>query len=166
MKSIDKALFYAAKQHDGQYRKKSNDPYIVHPLRVARLASNLGYNDYITQAVALLHDTVEDTHSTYEDITDKFGEEVAQGVYYLTNDTTREEYMQKIATAPTYIKMIKLCDTLDNVKTLYALDRDGIERKIKECNNFYIPMAEQLCPPVAEQIKMYIGGKKWITIIP
>ena len=156
MKMFNKALIYAVKQHKDQLRKKSQIPYVVHPIRVAGLASKFGYGDYLTQAVAVLHDTVEDTSSTYEDITKKFGEAVAQGVYYLTRDSTRESYLEKLAVAPDYIKMIKLCDTLDNIRTLQALDQEGIERKIRECNEFYIPMAEELCPKIAEKIKKYI----------
>jgi (p)ppGpp synthase/HD superfamily hydrolase len=156
---INKAIAYAAKQHDGQYRKKSNIPYIVHPIRVAKLASNFGYNDSLTQTVALLHDTIEDTSSTYEDITDKFGAQVAKGVSYLTDDASRTDYLRKLENSPDYVKIIKLCDTLDNITTLQCLDQKGIERKITECNEFYIPMAEELCPKIAEQIKKYIRGK-------
>lgn len=153
---VEKALVYAARMHDGQFRKKSNIPYIVHPIRVAMLTAFYGYGDDISQAVALLHDTVEDTSATIDDITDRFGIDIANGVYCLTECNDRQQYLDKIASSPEYVRIIKLCDTLDNVKTLKAMDPEGVERKFTECNSFYIPLARELCPDIATMITSYL----------
>ena len=89
-KNIDKALIekayeYAEKAHSGQLRK-SGEPYIIHPLNVAYIVADLGL-DTQTICAALLHDVVEDTDATYEDIETEFSEEIAQIVEGVTKLT-------------------------------------------------------------------------------
>lgn len=86
------ALVYAARAHDGQYRKYSGAPYITHPIRVAGLVHKLFDSDrykILAQQVALLHDVIEDTTITYDQISDYFNPEVAQGVWGLTDCVAR-----------------------------------------------------------------------------
>lgn len=82
---IDKAIRFAASAHDGMVRKGNNQPYIFHPLEVLSLVSMMTSDDEILCA-AVLHDTVEDTKVTIEDIKSEFGERVARLVSYETED--------------------------------------------------------------------------------
>ncbi len=82
------ALAFATEAHAGQLRKHSTDPYIVHPIRVAALARRFDVGERyrtIAQSVALLHDTIEDCDVTRGDIVEHFGNEVAYGVWGLTD---------------------------------------------------------------------------------
>lgn len=147
---------YATQYHEGICRKDGITPYIVHPATVVNYLGRLGFKDEITLAVAWLHDTVEDTILTQEEVRQVFGDDVAEGVYLLTRNVGREEYKQRLSMAPNNIKLVKLCDTLHNVTTLEYLSRKGIERKIDDCINFYIPMAQELCPEVAKEMRSCI----------
>lgn len=82
---IDQAIRYAALVHKGQIRKGSGQPYIFHPLEVLHLVSLMTLDDDILCA-AVLHDAIEDTDATYEDIRREFGEHVAKLVSYETED--------------------------------------------------------------------------------
>lgn len=143
---------YARKYHEGQLRKTGSTPYIVHPENVVNFLKQMGINDDISIAIAWLHDTLEDTKLSYEEISRVFGEEVAQGVLILTRNTGRDEYKQRLAAAPANLKMIKLADTLDNVSTLDALSAEGVRRKIEDCIFYYIPEGYNLCPTIAALI--------------
>ena len=121
-----KALRYATKAHSGQTRS-SGEPYITHPKSVARFlrkdktSKNL---DKLVQA-ALLHDTIEDTDTTHEDLEKMFGGLVASLVSQLTSDKKqiekigKKEYLsRKMATMSSYALAIKLADRLDNVQDI------------------------------------------------
>jgi len=148
---------YARIYHEGQFRTSGKLPYVVHPECVVRYLRQLGVNDDVSQAIAWLHDTLEDTSLTYGEIRNTFGVEVAHGVYLLTRNVDREQYKKRLSSAPMNIKMIKLCDTLHNITTLECLSPESIERKINDCISYYIPMAEEICPVIAEQMDRYIN---------
>jgi len=151
----------ATQYHEGQYRKSLNGdrlPYIVHPKAVARLLLDFGITDDKAIAVAWLHDVLEDTPISYDTIKGLFGQEVADGVYILTRNVDNDEYKKRLTTASFAVKMIKLCDTLDNIETLECLSLSGIERKVHDCRGFYIPLAKQLCPAAAEKMEHYIDS--------
>ena len=80
---VKKAYYYGKKAHDGQLRK-SGEPYFIHPIAVANILCDME-SDMQTIAAGLLHDVVEDTQYTYEDIKNEFGEEVADLVDELQN---------------------------------------------------------------------------------
>ena len=147
---------YARKYHKGQFRKSTELPYIVHPENVVNYMKQFGVDDEDSLAIAWLHDTLEDTSLTYDEIQNVFGINIAQGVYLLTRNVDREEYKKRLSTAPKNIKLIKLCDTLDNIPTLECSSSDRIKRKVDDCTEYYIPMAEELCPEIAEQMRKYI----------
>lgn len=150
--SMNMAREYAEKYHDGQYRKGGNLPYISHPENVVRFLKSLGYDDDVTTAVGWLHDTIEDTSLTYEKIREVFGLEIAEGVMYLTRDVNNDEYKKRLVNAPERIKMVKLADTLHNIQTLDYLSAQGIERKVNDCFAYYIPMAKEIYPPIADMM--------------
>lgn len=152
----DIAREYAARYHDGQFRKKCGLPYIIHPRHVVQYLKAVGYDDETTLAIGWLHDTLEDTALGYDKVLAVFGMDVAVGVHLLTRDVGRDEYKRRLLCAPDHVKMVKLCDTLDNVRTLHALDAEGIERKVTDCQGYYIPMAMSLCPMIGERMQRYI----------
>jgi guanosine-3',5'-bis(diphosphate) 3'-pyrophosphohydrolase len=91
------AARFAAKKHKGQLRDDGKTPYITHPLMVARILRLYGGNDPHTLAAALLHDTVEDTDATYEELAAQFGDIVAGVVREVSNDPSLPKAAQKQA---------------------------------------------------------------------
>ncbi|MEC9441556.1 MAG: bifunctional (p)ppGpp synthetase/guanosine-3',5'-bis(diphosphate) 3'-pyrophosphohydrolase [Myxococcota bacterium] len=154
---IDKlvaAYNYAAKHHEGQTRK-SGEPYIGHPLEVMDIIADLRL-DVASLCAGLLHDTVEDTEATVEEVADLFGKDVAflvDGVTKLSkiNFNTREE-----AQAANFRKMIiamsrdlrvilvKLSDRLHNMRTLKYMKSDKQERIARETMDIYAPLSHRL----------------------
>jgi (p)ppGpp synthase/HD superfamily hydrolase len=133
MKGIErKALIFATRAHEsvGQLRKYSGQPYIVHPIAVAEIVRSVPHTSDMV-AAALLHDTIEDTDASLEDINDAFGYDIADLVYWLTDvskptDGTREVRKAidraHTAKAPAAAQTIKLADLIDNTKTIKVHD--------------------------------------------
>ena len=117
------AASFSAKKHRYQKRKGDDaEPYINHPLEVANLLVNVGkVEDYDVLMAAILHDTVEDTETTAEEITELFGENVSKMVLEVTDDKSLPKQRRKelqIEHAPHLspgAKQIKLCDKISNV---------------------------------------------------
>jgi (p)ppGpp synthase/HD superfamily hydrolase len=94
---IDKALEFAARKHAGQLRKGTNYPYLVHCVDVMMILKNENYEREII-AAGILHDTLEDTDTTYEELVEHFGEMVADLVLYCTEDKTKSWKERKTLT--------------------------------------------------------------------
>ncbi len=150
---IEKAYEYAEKYHRGQLRK-SGEPYIIHPLSVAYIVADLGL-DTQTICAALLHDVVEDTEATYEDIAKAFNEEIAQIVEGVTKlnqlfktaeEKQAENYKKMFIAMEKDIRVIllKLADRLHNISTLEYLKQDRQIAIAKETIEFYAPIAHKL----------------------
>ena len=92
---VTEAFDFAARAHRGQDRKGDGSPYIRHPVEVARLLHREGLDDDATMAAAFLHDVVEDSEATIDDIRDRFGSEVAAIVEAMTEDKTIEDYEER-----------------------------------------------------------------------
>lgn len=123
---VEKALAFATDAHEGQLRKYTCKPYINHPVAVSKLVASI-IDDPDMLAAALLHDTVEDTHITHEDIQHEFGSSIASLVENLTdiskpedgNRATRKALdLAHIATASPQAKTIKLADLIDNSQSI------------------------------------------------
>ena len=114
MNIINKAMVFAATKHNGQTRRDKS-PYIWHPMEVARMLRGAGY-DEICQVAGLLHDTIEDTGTTYEEIEAEFGSEVAKVVDRLTKKANipEEDYIAAILNDER-AKAVKNCDRLHNL---------------------------------------------------
>jgi len=117
-----RATEFAAHKHQHQFRKDGCTPYIVHPFRVAMtVAQVFGFGDPGTLAAALLHDTLEDTTTDYEDLETEFGPWVAQAVAQLTDNKAlaeeqrRADYHARLAAADWRVLLIKLADAHDNL---------------------------------------------------
>jgi len=127
---VGSALQFAADAHAGQRRKYTEKPYMTHPLAVWKMVQEAGEPTHV-QAAALLHDVVEDTDATEEDIRDKFGPDVADLVMWLTDVSKPEDGNRKvrkamdrehIAGAPSEAKTIKLADLIDNAGSIVPYD--------------------------------------------
>ena len=151
---ILRAYEYAISHHGDQCRK-SGEPYIIHPLNVAYILADIGLDDN-TICAALLHDVVEDTDATTEDIEKEFGEEVYEmvaGVTKLSNiafdsveEQQVEDYRKMFLAMGKDIRVIiiKLADRLHNLRTLKYLKRDRQIANAKETMDLYAPLANRL----------------------
>lgn len=119
-----KAIEFATKKHNGQFRKVSNEPYITHPLKVSYLLPSFKKSKNMDDLLcaALLHDTLEDTETSFDEISFSFGPLVASLVYELTSDTVqieklgKKEYLtKKMLNMSSYGLTIKLVDRLANI---------------------------------------------------
>ena len=151
---IEKAYLFADKKHEGQVRK-SGDPYICHCLGVAKILAELQAGPQ-TICVGLLHDTIEDTETTKEEIEKNFGKEVADLVEALTKVTRLSDYKNVEFTAENHRKIfvamakdvraiiVKLADRLHNMRTLQFQPKEKQVRISKETLEVYAPIAHRL----------------------
>lgn len=124
---IDSALVFAARAHDGQRRKSSDIPYIVHPVGVMMVLVECGETDPELLAAALLHDTVEDTGVTLAEVRDQFGERVAaivEGCSEPDKSDTWERRKQHtvgyLRTASRDVQLVSAADKLHNLRSMAA----------------------------------------------
>jgi guanosine-3',5'-bis(diphosphate) 3'-pyrophosphohydrolase len=149
---IERAYDVAAHQHRDQ-KRKSGDPYITHPLAVATILAELGMNQE-TLCAALLHDTVEDTGYTLDELRDEFGDEITALVDGVTKldrvkygEAAEAETVRKMVVAMARdirVLVIKLADRLHNMRTLRYLPREKQERKARETLEIFAPLAHRL----------------------
>ncbi|MFT4188213.1 MAG: bifunctional (p)ppGpp synthetase/guanosine-3',5'-bis(diphosphate) 3'-pyrophosphohydrolase [Aeromicrobium sp.] len=150
--AIQKAYVVAEKWHEGQTRK-SGDPYITHPLAVATILAELGMPSPVICA-ALLHDTVEDTPYTLEELRADFGDEVAHLVDGVTKldkvhygETALPETIRKMVVAMSRdirVLIVKLADRLHNMRTLRYMRREKQVQKATETLEIFAPLAHRL----------------------
>ena len=156
---IDHAVEVAKKAHEGQFRK-TGEPYIIHPLAVKKILEDWGM-DEDTIIAGVLHDTVEDTALTLDDVRKEFGESVAflvDGVTKLSDaragmrdiDTylpaTKDNFLRLMIALGDDIRVliIKLADRLHNIRTLSALPPDKQKKIAKETLEVFAPLADRL----------------------
>lgn len=155
IKLVEAACDYAKKMHDGQTRA-SGEPYYTHPIEVASILAGMKM-DPGTIITAILHDTLEDTEATYEDIQKKFGKEVADmvnGVSKLTRiesqtvEGKQAENFRKLLLAMSEdirVLLVKLADRLHNMRTIEAFNNPEKRRRIAlETLEIYAPLAERI----------------------
>ncbi len=184
---VKKALEFVEEKHAGQFRK-SGDPYVVHPVEVAIILAELGM-DRDTVVAGLLHDVLEDTETTYEELKENFGKDVADIVEGVTKlgkihfkdvETQKAENYRKLILAfskDLRVIFVKLADRLHNMKTLQFFSREKQVRIAKETLEIYVPIAnrlglwriktelEDLCfmylyPKEYEEVKNFVGRSK------
>lgn len=151
---IRRAFEFAAQRHAGQ-KRASGEPYMAHPLAVADILAEMQM-DHVCLVTALLHDTLEDTSATLEEIRRQFGEEVARCVNGVTKLSKIEMHNREERQAESVRKMllamvedirviiVKLADRLHNLRTLDSLPRERQERIAAETLELYAPIAHRL----------------------
>jgi guanosine-3',5'-bis(diphosphate) 3'-pyrophosphohydrolase len=152
---LNKAYDFAVKAHKNQ-KRDSGDPYSNHPIAVASILTELKL-DSATIATGLLHDTIEDTHATYETIKNEFGQEVADLVDGVTKISVFENQATPNSKAENFRKLIlatskdirvllvKLADRLHNMRTIDAINKiEKKERIAKETMEIYAPLADRM----------------------
>lgn len=153
-KLIMKAYNYAV-EHHGEQKRRSGEPYIIHPLNVAYILAGVGL-DEATICAALLHDVVEDTDATDADLRKDFGDEIADMVAGVTKleamqfttveEQQVEDYRKMFLAMGKDIRVIilKIADRLHNMRTLKYLKRDRQIANAKETMEIYAPLANRL----------------------
>ncbi len=151
---INKAYVYSARKHDGQ-KRKSGDPYFVHPLAVADIIADMRL-DAASVSAALLHDVVEDCGVSTEDLDGVFGEEVSflvdgvtklGKVNFASKEDRQAESFRKMLVAMARdirVLLVKLADRLDNMRTLDHMAPEAQERIARETIEIYAPLAGRL----------------------
>lgn len=189
---IEKAYFFSANVHRDQLRQ-SGQPYLTHPMEVARILAELKL-DPVTVAVGLLHDTIEDTGTTYDQIEKLFGQEIRDLVDGLTHLSKLPDWTSEELQAENYRKMIlamardirvilvKLADRLHNMRTLEYLPEDKQLRIARETMDIYAPLANRLgiglikseledwsfkylLPQIFKEIKVKVSGERKERVI-
>ena len=154
IKTVTRAYNYALQFHGAQ-KRKSGEPYIIHPLNVANILAGLGM-DTTTVCAALLHDVIEDTEATRQDLIKEFGKEVTeivdgvtklQKLQYTDKEEQQVENYRKMFLAmgkDIRVILIKLADRLHNMRTLKYLTRDRQLAISKETMDLYAPLANRI----------------------
>ncbi len=153
--TLDKAYNFAVKAHENQ-KRYSGDPYVIHPVAVANILTELKL-DSATIATGLLHDTIEDTHATYQTIKKEFGQEVADLVEGVTKISefenqakanSRAENFRKLIIATSKdirVLLVKIADRLHNMRTIQSIEKkEKKERIAKETMEIYSPLADRM----------------------
>jgi GTP pyrophosphokinase len=149
---IEQAFEVASTAHDGQHRM-SGDPYITHPIAVAIIVAELGLPETVV-AAALLHDVVEDTGVTIEQVRKDFGDEIAMMVDGVTKldtivygEASQAETVRKMVLAMAKdirVLILKLCDRLHNARTWCYVPAENARRKAQETLEIYAPLAHRM----------------------
>jgi GTP pyrophosphokinase len=151
---VQDAFVFACEHHAAQ-RRKSGEDFIVHPVGVARICAGMRL-DTETLCAALLHDTVEDTSASIEEVAARFGEEIAQivdgvtkltGITFQSRDEAQAENYRKMMVAmatDVRVILIKLADRLHNMRTIDAMGKQKQMEKARETLEIYAPLAHRL----------------------
>ncbi len=170
---VRKAYAYAAAAHAGQVRL-SGEPYLSHPLAVAEILAELGFDAHAVTA-GLLHDTVEDTKVTLEEVDAEFGEQVADivdgvtKISMMTFDSKEEqqaENIRKMILAMSHdirVPIVKLADRVHNMRTLDFQKAHKRQRIAQETMDIYVPLANRLG---LHRIKLELEGLSFKYIHP
>lgn len=162
---IDHAKIWAGMKHKGQARKYTGEPYVEHPIAVSELVREHGLSETAIIA-AILHDTVEDTDATLEDVWELFGEEVAEYVWYLTkppefvgNRSIRKEHdRNRLAIAPEEVKFIKFYDVFHNAGSIKEHDPKFWESWRHEMQMLFLAMDVHSMESITSKYEEFIGS--------
>jgi guanosine-3',5'-bis(diphosphate) 3'-pyrophosphohydrolase len=151
------AVAFAARAHQGQIRKDGKTPYASHVFRVCLILRHVfGFDDPAMLTAALLHDTIEDTTTDFDDLKSRYGEEVASWVASLTKDKRLEDdereqhYRAALAAAPWQVKACKLADVCDNLLDSHSLSGDQRQRTLLRAR-LYLAALDQ--PQLPERVR-------------
>lgn len=143
---LDNAIIFAVNAHRGQLRKGTNAPYILHPMEAAAIVGSMTDDDEVI-AAAVLHDTVEDTAATLDEICEQFGKRVSELVAAESENKRedkpaastwkirKEETIEHLKTAPKEVKMLTLGDKLSNIRSIcrdYEAQGDALWQRFNQ----------------------------------
>lgn len=160
MNLVDRARAFAYARHGDQKRKYTNEPYVVHLEEVFAIVKTVPHTEEML-AAALLHDTVEDTDTTHDEIRAEFGEKVALFVYYLTDVSKKSDGNRKvrkaidrdhIAQGPPESQTIKYADVISNGKDIAKNDPDFAVVYLREKDEL-LAVADKGDPTLLAQAK-------------
>ena len=161
----ERARRFATRAHDGQVRKYTGEPYIVHPIAVAKLVRSVDLDDEVV-AAAFLHDVVEDCAISIEEIAERFGSRVAQFVGEVTNVSRPEDGNRKarkaldrahLSKASPEGKSIKLADMLDNSQSIIPRD-PGFARVYLREMELVLPELSDGNPVLWSRVSTIVGN--------
>ena len=155
---LEKAYETAEIAHRGQ-RRDQGTPYFEHPLSVVNIIlDELNIHDIEFLSAALLHDVLEDSDMTYEQLTERFGGRIADMVQSVTKtDENNEQYIAKIKQSGEDTVLLKLADRLDNLRSLPLSPRKSKKtRYLSETSQFYLPLAQRINAYICEQMTRLI----------
>jgi guanosine-3',5'-bis(diphosphate) 3'-pyrophosphohydrolase len=148
------AISFATRAHQGQVRKDGKTPYASHPFRVAMIIRHLfGIDNPAVLTAAVLHDTIEDTTTDFDDLAEQFGTEVAGWATQLTKDKRLAEpereraYKAVLAAAPWQVKVCKLADIYDNLLDTHQLKDERRLRTYQRSRDYLAVLDDPALPP-------------------
>lgn len=160
------AVVFAAREHHGQTRNEASGEvdYVIHPIRVAEHLRRLAdVQDVELLCAAVLHDTIEDSGTRYDEIVEAFGERVARIVAELSNDCRlpkherHEDMIRRLVTASNDAKVIKLADRLDNLTHIHLWNAERRLRFIAETHRLLDEALGGICPPLEHAIRQRLS---------
>jgi len=166
--TIQLAEHYCDHFHKNQYRRGNDLPYSHHPRAVRDILARYGYDDEATQCIALLHDLIEDTAVSIRELQERFGYEIANGVYILSRNTLKTDapklllgtshdentlYKLRLSYARENTQRVKLADIIHNTNDLSVYSEQGRRKRIDEITSFYLPLARQIAPLMVEELE-------------
>lgn len=153
---LPEAIAFAARAHRHQLRKDHQTPYVSHVFRVCLVARQVfGIDDPRVLATAVLHDTIEDTNTDFDDLREQFGEEIAGWVAALSKDKRQidehreKEYMAVLARAPWQVQVCKLADVFDNLMDSAFTDPRQRQKSLSRSRG-YLEALRPTLPPEAQ----------------
>jgi guanosine-3',5'-bis(diphosphate) 3'-pyrophosphohydrolase len=159
------AASFAARAHRHQKRKDDTTPYVSHVFRVCLVVRHVfGFDDPKMLAAALLHDTIEDTDTDYDNVFDEFGKEIADWVSALTKEKRWQEekrealYAETLRASPWQVKVIKLADQYDNLADCTSRDKAG-QSKTADKVRFYLKAVRDGLPLEGENALRLVEEK-------
>lgn len=171
------AAAFAARAHRSQFRKDKETPYVSHVFRVCLVARDIfGFSDPRILMTALLHDTVEDTTTDFDDLEEHFGREIAEWVAYLSKDKRLQEpereqaYIDNLLKAPWQVLACKLADVFDNLMDLGQISPERRPHTLRRMESYVTALRKnpdenlrrplELVSRLLEEIKATIGKSK------
>jgi guanosine-3',5'-bis(diphosphate) 3'-pyrophosphohydrolase len=158
---VQDAVAFAARAHDGQYRKDGATPYISHVLRVCLIVRDLfAFDDPRMLIAAVLHDTIEDTTTDFDDIEERFGREIATWVAYLTkdkrlpDDERERAYLDRLMEAPWQVQVCKLADIYDNLCDVANLPSARRPHALHRAEQYFVALKQTKAPEAMKPIAL------------
>jgi guanosine-3',5'-bis(diphosphate) 3'-pyrophosphohydrolase len=152
------AVAFAARAHQGQLRKDGRTPYVSHVFRVCLvLRQTFGIDDAAVLTAAVLHDTIEDTTTDFDDVEERFGSQVAGWVALLSKDKRQQDgpreeaYKKGLASAPWQVKACKLADVYDNLLDSAHLNPEKRRRTVGRSLGYLQALDDPALPPPVRQ---------------